>query len=285
MIAKLQYNKAIAGMQFTSNAYYAASGSLERFVSVDSDLASDTRVHILTGFYINSGWSSSKYLFLDTYGYWVEGGQEIGTAVATGNGQDYVNEIIRNNKHIYENNLLCAFASKYMTEDDKYTLQELQKRLLIRNEALENNELTTQRKKSFPTEYSAFYSKLESITNAKIGALISGTAMIVIAAVVIAAVGAAAYFAYQAFAAESAEDVKFSDELTAKLVSKLTKEELAQLYEETGGIVTSARLKEKFGTIAGFGSTLFWVLGGAALLYWWQSRTKTSRKTSKKKEK
>lgn len=277
----LQYNRAIAGYQFTSDAYYVGSADLSRFVAASSDVANDTRTHILSGWFFvgnNHTW------YQDTLGYWVNGGYQTVKAPVYGDGQDYINAIIKNNMHIYENNLLCAFCAKYMTAEDQQELQNLQNKLLIRNQALQNNILTTGVKKNYPKGYVNLYARLQSLTG-KVGVVISTTAMIVVSATVIAAVGAAAYFAYKAFAAESADDVKFSDELTAKLVSKLTKEELAQLYEETEGIVTSARLKEKFSTIAGFSSTLFWVLGGAALLYWWQSRSKTSRKTSKKKEK
>lgn len=268
MIPQLQYNKAIAGIKFTSDAYYIGSADLSRFVAASSDVANDTRTHILSGWFFVG---NTETWYQDTLGYWVTGGYQTVKAPVYGDGQDYINAIINNNVHIYENNLLCAFCSKYMTAEDQQELQNLQNRLLIRNQALQNNILTTGVKKNYPQGYVNFYDRLQSLTG-KVGVVISTTAMIVISATVIAAVGAAAYFAYQAFAAESADDVQFSDKLTAKLVSKLTKEELAQLYEETEGIVTSARLKEKFGTIAGFSSTLFWVLGGAALLYWWQSR-------------
>lgn len=280
MIPQLQYNKAIAGIKFTSDAYYIGSADLSRFVAASSDVANDTRTHILSGWFFVG---NTETWYQDTLGYWVTGGYQTVKAPVYGDGQDYINAIINANMHIYENNLLCAYCAKYMTAEDQQELQNLQNRLLIRNQALQNNILTTGITKSYPEGYVNLYDKLQSITG-KVGVVISTTAMIVISATVIAAVGAAAYFAYQAFASESADDVKFSDELTAKLVGKLTKEELAQLYEETEGIVTSARLKERFSTFAGFSGTLFWVLGGAALLYWWQNRGKTSRKTSKKKE-
>ncbi|MBR2370231.1 MAG: hypothetical protein IKA83_08785 [Paludibacteraceae bacterium] len=280
MIPQLQFNKTIAGIQFTSDAYYTGSADLNRFVAASSDVANDTRTHILSGWFFVG---NTRTWYQDTLGFWVTGGYQTVKAPVYGDGQDYINAIIKDNMHIYENNLLCAFCAKYMTAEDQQELQNLQNRLLIRNQALQNNILTTGVEKSYPKGYVNLYARLQSLTG-KVGVVISTTAMIVISATVIAAVSAAAYFAYKAFAAESADDVKFSDELTAKLVSKLTQEELAQLYEETEGIVTSARLKEKFSTIAGFSSTLFWVLGGAALLYWWQSRSKTSRKTSKKKQ-
>lgn len=278
-MVSLQYNSAIAGYQFTSDAYYIGSADLSRFVAADTSVATDNRVHILSGFYFvgnNNTW------YQDTLGYWVTGGYQTTKAASLGNGQDHVNQIIRNNKKIYENNLLCSAAAKYMTADDLQLLQDLQNRMLIRNQALENNTLTTSRKVSFPEGYINLSSKLDILMNQKVGVVLSTGALIVVSAVVITSVAIAAYFAYKAFAAESEDDVKFSDELTAKLVSKLSASELAQLYDETEGIVTSARLKEKFGTIAGFGSTLLWFIAGAGLLYWWQNRKTTTKKKSKK---
>lgn len=274
----LQYNSAIAGYQFTSDAYYIGSADLARFVAADSNVATDNRTHVLSGFYFvgnNNTW------YQDTLGYWVTGGYQTTKEVAIGSGQDYVNQIIRNNKKIYENNLLCSAAAKYMTADDLQLLQDLQTRMLIRNQALENNTLTTSRKVSYPEGYINLSSKLDTLMNQKVGVALSTGAMIVVSAVVITSVAVAAYFAYKAFAAESEDDVKFSDELTAKLVSKLSASELAQLYDETEGIVTSARLKEKFGTVAGIGSTLLWFVAGAGLLYWWNRKTTTKKKSKK----
>lgn len=278
-MVSLQYNSAIAGYQFTTDAYYIGSADLSRFVAADSNVATDNRTHVLSGFYFvgnNNTW------YQDTLGYWVTGGYQTTKEVAIGNGQDYVNQIIRNNKKIYENNLLCSVAARYMTADDLQLLQDLQNRLLIRNQALENNTLTTSRKVSYPEGYINLSSKLDTLMNQKVGVVLSTGAMIVVSAVVITSVAVAAYFAYKAFAAESEDDVKFSDELTAKLVSKLSASELAQLYDETEGIVTSARLKEKFGTVAGIGSTLLWFIAGAGLLYWWQNRKTTTKKKTKK---
>lgn len=273
-MVKLLYNSAFAGYQFTADQYYIGSADLSRFVAAGSDIATDTRNHILSGFYFEG---NNAVWYQDTLGYWVTGGYQTTKATAYGDGQDYINLIIRNNKKIYENNLLCAAAAKYMTADDLQLLQELQNRLLIRNQALENDNLTTSRKKDYPAGYINLYDKLQTLLNQKIGVVVSTGAMIVVSAVVLTSIGLAAYFAYKAFAAESEDDVKFSDELTAKLVAKLSAEELAQLYDETEGIVTKARLKEKFGTVAGIGSTLLWLVAGGAAVYWWNNRRKSKK--------
>lgn len=273
-MVQLQYNSAFAGYHFTADQYYIGSADLSRFVAASSDITADSRTHILSGFYFVGG---NNTWYQDTLGCWVTGGYQTTKATANGNGQDFINQIIRNNKTIYENNLLCAAAAKYMTADDLQLLQDLQNRLLVRNQALENNNLTTSRQVSYPTGYINLYGKLEALMNQKIGLVVSTGAMIVVSAVVLTSIGLAAYFAYKAFAAESEDDVKFSDELTAKLVAKLSAEELEQLYDETEGIVTKARLKEKFGTVAGIGSTLLWLIAGGAAVYWWNNRRKSKK--------
>ena len=80
--------------------------------------------------------------------------------------------------------------------------------------------------------------------------------IIVVACVVIAGMGTAAYFAYKSLADESEKDVKFSKELTATLVSKLTPEEYEQLKAETKDIVTKARIKQSLGS---YWNVLKWV--------------------------
>lgn len=281
---KLIFEKDIAGWLIETNAVWGnPSGDLTSFVEVSSSFYSDLTQVVLTGWAFETSDSPSGFMFQDITGHWIESGNYVKTKEYEGNAQDFIDIIIKNNRRIYENNLLCATAAKYMTDDDLYLLEKLQNRLLVRNQALEDDNLTTSRQVSYPKGYINLYDNLESIMNEKVGVVISAGAMIVIAAVVISAVSFAAYYAYSAFAAESEEDVKFSDELTAKLVAKLSPEELEQLYNETEGFVTKARLKEKFGTIAGLGSTLLWLAAGGALLYWWQSRSK-SKKTSKKKE-
>lgn len=270
-MVQLLYDENLAGLEIQSDGGFYSTDDFEHFVEISTDLDNRQVLHVLTGFYFDG---KNETWYQDTDGFWCHGGWTYEKSQKSGNAQNLVNQIIKNNKKIYENNLLCASASKYMTVDDLRLLQNLQNRLLVRNQALEDKNLISNVEISYPDGYINLYSKLEALMNQKIGIAISTTAMIVISAIVLVSVSAAAYFAYMAFAAESADDVKFSDELTAKLVSKLSADELKQLYEETNGIVTKSRLKEKFGTIAGFGSTLLWIIGGGALVYWWTNRKK-----------
>ena len=51
-------------------------------------------------------------------------------------------------------------------------------------------------------------------------------------------------FLYKKLAEESEQDVKYSKELTATLVSKLTEEEYQQLMDETAGLLTKSKIKQ-----------------------------------------
>lgn len=179
------------------------------------------------------------------------------------NAQDIVNKIIKNNKRILENNLICARYASKLTEEQRTLLYNLQYRLDNRNQALLNKQLITSATESYPQGYANEASYLEQFmkNDGKVGVVVSSTAIIVVSAVVTVSLGAAAYFAYMAYYNESMEDVKYSDELTATLASKLTAEEFKQLKEETAGIVTKARITSSLGT---FGNLFKYAAFGVA---------------------
>lgn len=165
------------------------------------------------------------------------------------NAQALVNGIIKNNKRILENNLICARFANKLNLNQRDLLYNLQSRLEIRDNALVNTQLISKAYITYPKGYENESSYLKKFMDdgGKVGLVLSGTATIVVSAIVLSSVGAAAYFAYQAYYAESMEDVKYSDELTATLASKLTAEEFKQLKEETAGIVTKARITSSLG--------------------------------------
>lgn len=279
---QLLYNKEIAGKTCTASNLYSASSDLKRFVGASTSIAQN-EIQTLSGFYLigtNHRW------YLTTSDLWIcDVATEVGTNPNVGDGQSQVNTIIRNNAHIYSNNLLCArFASK-LTNRELQLLKDLQNRLLVRDGALRNNQLIRSSEESYPAGYIAFSNDLNFVMQTdSIGALATTHIVyIVISAVVAVGLGVYAYFAYKAFADESKKDVQFSDELTAKLISKLTPEEWALLQEETSGIVTKARLKAKFSSVAGIGTTLLWVLAGAGIVYWWNNRSKVNTKSNQQK--
>lgn len=158
-----------------------------------------------------------------------------------------INRIISNNEHILKNNLICARFSEKLTSDQLQLLRDLQYRLTTRNDSLLNDQMCTIETTEAPEGYAELQAYLDKAMElqydqAGVGSV---TLAIVVSAIVIASLSTAAYFAYKYFADESDEDVRFSDELTRTLISKLTDEEYEMLREETKGIVTKARLKER----------------------------------------
>lgn len=163
---------------------------------------------------------------------------------STKQAQKLVDTIIANDQRILENNLICARFAHKLTSAQKQQLYNLQARLNSRNEELLNGGLVTPKTQSAPEGYAELQSYLDSFMSR--GGVGSLTVAIVISAIVVASLATAAYFCYRYYASESEQDVKFSDELTKTLTSKLTEEEYEQLLEETRGIVTKAKIRQRF---------------------------------------
>lgn len=177
--------------------------------------------------------------------------------------QEVINKLIANNKRIYENNLLCARYASLLTENERSTLKLLQERLELRNEELSNPTFIKSNNAETPSGYATFVPYLEALMNESNAGVGSITLAIIITAVVTAtAIGGAGYYLYKRLYEQSAEDVKFSDELTKILTDKLTDEEFAQLKQETQGIVTKAKLKERLNN----GKNKLLIYAGAALV-------------------
>lgn len=177
--------------------------------------------------------------------------------------QKYIDTIIANNKTILGNNLLCARFSSKLSTAQKRKLYDLQTRLQERNEALQNDSLTTGLEEGTPAGYKELEGYLDSFMSAGVG---SAVVSIIITAIVIASVSTAAYYAYKYYAEQSEADVKYSDELTKILTSKLTDEEYQQLMNETKGLVTKATIKAKFGSsITKYIGIAALVIGGVLL--------------------
>lgn len=164
--------------------------------------------------------------------------------------QKLVDTIIRNNKTIICNNILCARFAYKLTAVQREQLYELQNRLEERDNALRADGLVTDTQEASPEGYQYLKRYLDEFMQepAQVGSV---TVAIIVAAVVIASLSTAAYFAYKYFATQSEDDVKFSKELTRTLTEKLTEEEYQQLMQETKGIVTKARIKQSLATVGG----------------------------------
>ncbi len=253
---------------------YSYYDNVFRGVQVSANIDDNTYVNrhqvALTGYYVTSkagnvGYqtTSGDYIILN------EGWEQVGVVpiakYSQSQAQALVNKIIKNNKIILQNNLLCARYASKLTEAQQSQVRELQRRLQARNSALQAGQLTTNVQTSYPAGYAELSAYLDALMAGEtIG--IATWAVIVIACTIIAATATAAYFAYKAYADESEKDVKFSKELTAILTSKLTEEEYQQLLQETKGIVTKARIKQ---SISSYGKaiTIAGLIIGGALLY------------------
>lgn len=157
--------------------------------------------------------------------------------------QKQVDTIIRNNKKILEHNILCARFADKLSTSERQTLYDLQTRLVARNEALQDQELLTGIETSFPVGYVELQDYMTKFMSSG-GVGLATWVVVVVAATVVASTATAAYIWYKSYAAESERDVKFSEELTRTLTSKLTEEEYQQLLNETKGVVTKARVKQ-----------------------------------------
>lgn len=268
----MKFNSKYAGQYYTlqGGEVYVLRGD-GKFAYAGANTASNIIVQ-LTGYYKQG---TSSIMYQTTQDGWIklsDGWQNTGYApirqYTAKDAEYYVNQVIRNNAHILENNLFCArFASK-LNDDEQYELYRLQSALQSRNERIVNDGLCTDIKVSSPPGYSKLDGYLNQFMQAYAnGAEINGvgvistTAIIVVSCIVVGSLATAAYFAYKAFAAESEKDVKYSDELTKTLLNKLTPEEYEQLKRETNGIVTKTRLSSRFSGAFGL---LKWLLIGAA---------------------
>lgn len=254
----MTFNKNRAGdvMYLVNGAVYHVNDD-GRFAYAGADTGTVVTVTL-------TGWTetttSGYTLYQTTGGGWIDlmdGWKSRGKdQYSTRSAQSYVNTIIKNNKQILQNNLVCARFAYLLSYEQQTKLRGLQNRLSLRNESLQNDGLVSNIETSYPQGYADLAQYLNSFmaqsSVSGIGVVITTTAVIVISAIVVASLGTAAYFAYKYMAAESEQDVKFSNELTRTLTAKLTAEEYEQLRSETAGIVTKAKLMQSlnnFGTI------------------------------------
>lgn len=230
------FTRTSEGVYKYAGAYTNSTAVVQLTGSFEVSARGNTMYQTTSGGWINlsSGWQYQAYAPIRMY--------------SAKDAQYYVNRLIKNNARILENNLLCARFADKLDAAQRDTLRELQSRLEMRNEALLSDGLVEDQKVSTPPGYSDWSLYLQNFMNTieGVGAIVS-TSTIVVVAIVVASLATAAYFAYRALYQESAEDVKYSDELTKTLMEKLTPEEYQQLMEETQGVVTKAKLNAKFG--------------------------------------
>lgn len=276
MALELRYDESVAGAKIiaTKDGAQVFDGILGHgtVYPVKKDSFS-----ILTGYaYYDGKWelywqtTTGLCVYINTYdgteNDWeiIKNFQSIPT-IGQSQAQALVNKIIKNNETILRGNLLCARYASRFSEQQQTQIRDLQNRLTARNNALQAGGLTQNIRTGYPAEYAELSGYLDALMQGNaIG--IATWVVVVIAATVIAATATAAYFAYKSLADESERDVKYSQELTQALVSKLTPEEYQQLLDETKGMLTKTKIKSLVS--GGFGS-LKWVAiaAGAYAIY------------------
>lgn len=283
-MASLKFIKDAAGVirERTNNdavTYELYADGIFRGVGVD-----DLAVRVVT-----TGWAYVRSLkatmYQTTSGEWIElseGWKVAGTDTNTYSRKDaqaLVDKIIKNNKVIIANNLLCARYAEKLTADQRNRVRALQTRLEQRNSALIESGLCEGLEQSYPTGYSElqpYLNKLMTTTDSGIYGVGSVTVTIIVVALVIASLSTAAYFAYKAYAAQSEQDVKYSKELTKILTEKLTPEEYQQLMSETKGIVTKARIWQSIGN---YGRLITFAAVGVGAFFLYKLFTKNGKES------
>ena len=270
----MTFNKNIAGKIYGSDSEDAALYTLRadgRFAGATIDSSAGgvyTRV-TLTGWQMVA--MSGKTMYQTTSGEYIEmseGWQYISTTThSVAQAQRLVDQIIANNRTIIANNLLCARYANKLTPDQIAQVRQLQRNLETRNNALIDAGVCSGLSKSYPEDYIDLQPYLDSLMKGhEISGIGSVTVAIIVTAVVIASLSTAAYFAFKYYAEQSAQDVKFSKDLTKILTSKLTPEEYQQLLNETQGKLTKTRILSNLGAY-GKAATLALVGVGAYFLY------------------
>lgn len=212
---------------------------------------------VCTGYFYQQ--SEDVLYFQTTSGWWViatnnlanewskDGTKGIRT-ISDQTAQKLVDKIIEDNYRITRNNLLCARFVNKLSVKEREQIAELQKRVQSRNEALKAEGVTDKIETGYPSGYAELSDDLSALMRSETVGAIATWVIIVIAATIVAGMGTAAYYMYKSLSEESERDVKFSDDLTRTLTSKLTDEEYQQLMTETKGIVTKAKVKQALGS-------------------------------------
>lgn len=257
------FNSTYAGRYYSMPGgvvYELGDDGRFRGVSVALDGKGVRSTVLLTGDYFDS--DNGNRMYLTTDGKWIDlkDGWTWAKSVTYSrtDAQKQVDTIIRNNKKILEHNILCSRYASKLSTSERQTLYDLQMRLMARNGALQDKELLAGVETSYPTGYVELQDYMTKFMSSG-GVGLATWVVVVVAATVIASTATAAYFAYRYYAAESERDVKFSDELTRVLTSRLTEEEYQQLLKETKGIVTKARIKQ---SLSNYSSLLSYALIG-----------------------
>lgn len=263
----MQYDSNKAGKYYIKRDGEIYTYNAQGRLAYAGGTTGENTVVLLTGYYITTQAGNTDYQIVGGgYVNLSEGWSEYGTGVVTGYSQTQaqvlVNTIIANNKKIISNNILCARFANKLTAEQQKQLYDLQIRLQQRNQALLKDGVCTNLQTSYPEGYVYLQTYLDTfMAQGAIGIAVSTIVTIVVVATVVAGLGTAAYYAYKDLRDESANDVKYSDQLTKILTDKLTSDEYQQLLQETQGIVTKSKIKA---SLSSYGTIIKYALVAAA---------------------
>lgn len=172
-----------------------------------------------------------------------------------------IKELIFYNKEILQNNLLGARIFEYCQQrgvvfpnKHKHKLNELQKKLNARNEAMKNNQYVQKYEEGISPDFSVYNQTLINWMNNNnyVGLVVSTTAVIVTAIILITATAASAYMYFSNLHKDAKLDYKYSNELTAELIKLLPQDVYNRLMSENAANLAQA---QKAIAAAKYGST------------------------------
>lgn len=259
----------------TFNAEYAGARWLAIRNAACVSLSSSTgeQINIQAGYYVvGTGrytWDDTNIYVETTTGYWAVINEQNPDFVGNGKdsktsaqAQNLVNNLLKTNMRILENNLFCARFSQYLSATEKQNVAILQHNLEVRNDAIMDTDVFSALEQSSPEGYSELQSYLDQLCNEnKVGVVVTTSVLLIVSAIVVASLSTAAYYAFSYYAEQATKDLKYSDELTKTLTEKLTAEEYDQLMTETKGLVSKAAITSK---LSGSFSWLKYIAYGAA---------------------
>lgn len=231
------------------------------------------QINIQAGYYVvGTGrytWDDTNIYVETTTGYWAVINEQNPDFVGNGKdtktsaqAQNLVNNLLKTNMRILENNLFCARFSQYLSATEKQNVAILQHNLEVRNAAIMDTDVFSALEQSSPEGYSELQPYLDQLCSQnKIGVVVTTTVALIVTAIVVASLSTAAYYAFSYYAEQATKDLKYSDKLTKTLTEKLTEEEYEQLMTETKGLVSKAAITSK---LSGSFSWLKYLAYGAA---------------------
>lgn len=227
------YLKGVAVSAVVDNTVYQQGDRVTLTGYTVTSKMGKTGYQCTNGRYIlmEDGWTRDGYTKLPTH--------------STNQAQKLIDKIISCNQKILCGNLLCARYANKLTQDQQQQVRDLQRRLEIRNNTLQDDGLVQVTESSYPAGYADLAPYLEKLMAGETIGLAT-IAWIIIGCIVLAGMGTAAYYGYKYFADEAEKDLQYSEELTNILRSKLTDEEYQQLMDETKGILTKKYIAKTF---------------------------------------